>query len=275
MDFLFDYVLISNDWSHFLFRFILMLFNLIVTSAIILLFLYVSYRQKSLSIVKIIRLKRIWISLLIAILLFTVVQPYISVILWGLIFVIIRCVDKKDRLLLYTAEWGEYGVPNYQNEIPAKWQNKKQIERWEVDHAHYTLFKSHEIPTGLSFKAVLRYYKRLKVVEPIRMINQDRWKQSRLSWKTYFFGTYYISIVNCMYVLRLLDMLTIENWIVGLINIYIGMSGSVFLIYRLGSLLTSEPNGTWDKGRYNFEFLFFVVLFLLCWTVIFYQSIVK
>lgn len=275
MDFLFDYVWISDDWFQFLFRFILMLFNLIVMSTIVLLFLYVSYRRTRLSIVKIICLKRVWISLLISIMLFTVVQPYISVILWGLIFVFICCVDKKDRLLLYSAEWGEYGVPNYQNDMPGKWQNQKQIERWKINRAHYTLSKFHEIPKGLSFRAVLQYYQRLNPVEPSSIMNQDKWKQSRLSWKTYFIGTYYISIVNCMYVMRLLDTLTVENWFIGMINIYIGISGAVFLIYRLGGLLTSESNGTWDKGRYNFEFLFFVVLFLLCWTVIFYQSIVK
>ena len=275
MNFLFDYVLISDNWSHFLFRFFLMILNLIILSAITLLFLYINYRRNSFSIVKIICLKRIWISLLTAILLFTVLQPYISVILWGLIFVIFRSIDKKDRLLLYAAEWGEYGVPNYENDIPAKWQKQKQVERWEIDRAHYTLSKFHEIPKGLSFGAILQYYQSLKPVEPSRIINQDRWKQSRLPWKAYFIGTYYISIVNCMYVVRLLNTITVENWIVGLINIYVGISGFVFLLYQLGGLLTSESNGTWDKSRYNFEFLFFSVLFLICWTVVFYQSIVK
>ena len=105
-----------------------MLFNLVMMSAIMLLLLYFSYRRNNLDIDKIIYLKRIWISLLIAILLFTMLQPYISVVLWGVIFIIIRCVDKKDRLLLYTTEWKEYGVPNYKNDEPAMWQNKKQIE---------------------------------------------------------------------------------------------------------------------------------------------------
>lgn len=275
MNFLLSYVFISNDWNHFIFRSFLMLFNLVMMSAIMLLLLYFSYRRNNLDIDKIIHLKRIWISLLIAILLFTMLQPYISVVLWGVIFIIIRCVDKKDRLLLYTTEWKEYGVPNYKNDEPAMWQNKKQIERWEIDHAHYTLSRIHEIPKDLRFKDVIQYYRRLKMIEPIRIMNQDRWKQSKLSWITYFSGTYYLSLINCIYVINLLDTLTVENWIVGMINIFAGISGFVFLIYRIGSLLTSESNGTRDKSRYNFEFLFFLILFLLCWIVIFYQTIVK
>lgn len=276
MDFLFDYVFISNNWFDFMFRVILLFFNLILISVIVLVFLYLSYRRNNLSIYKIIHLKRIWISLLIAVLLFTVIQPYISVILWGTVFMIIRFTDKKDTILLYTVEWSEYGVTNYMNDVPALWQNQKQIERWEIDHALYTLCQSHKIPKGLSFKEILQYYRRLKVIEPVKIMNQDKWRQSKLSWTTYFVGTYYLSLVNSKYAIELLDTLSLQNWIFGMVNIFTVTSGFVFLIYQIGSLLlTSESNGTRNKFRYNVEFVFFFLMFLICWIAIFYQTIVK
>ena len=275
MDFVFRYILISNSWEHFIFCFFLMIFCSVTVSVILLLFLYCSYRRNNFSIDKMIRWKRIGASFVTAILLFTVLQPYIAAVLWGIVFFIIRCTDKKDRILLYAAEWDEYTVPNYKNDAPAKWQNKKQIENWKTNHAHYTLSQSCQIPEGLLFREVLHYYQQLKVEVPIKIIDQDRWKSSKLSWMTYFSGTYYLSIVNCKYVIELLDTVTAKNWMIGMTNIFIGISGFVFLIYRVLSLLISESDERRGKFVFNFEFGFFLILFLLCWILMFYQAIVK
>lgn len=275
MDFLFRYILISDSWKHFIFRFFLMIFSSVMMSVIVLLFLYLSYRRNDLSIDKMIRWKRIWVSFLTAILLFTMLQPYISAVLWGIMFFTIRCTDKKDRILLYGAEWDEYTVPNYKNDEPAKWQNKKQIENWKISHAHYTLSESCKIPDGLLFREVLQYYRKLKVEEPFKIINQDRWKESKLSWLTYFSGTYYLSIVNCKYVIELLDTLTARNWIIGMTNIFIGISGFIFLIYRILGLLVSESDERRGKFVFNFEFVFFLVLFLLFLILLFYETFAK